>query len=62
MGKSSDKEPQEVSATDNSSEDTRRAALAKVALYAAYTTPVMLGMMTSAKAQVASGGIISPND
>jgi len=44
--------------TETSSENTRREALAKMGLYAAYTTPIMLAMMTAAKAQVASGNII----
>jgi hypothetical protein len=45
------------SATEASNDDTRRAAMAKIALYAGYTAPIMLGMMTSAKAGVvASGG------
>ena len=40
---------------DSRAGDNRRTALAKLGLYAAYTAPVMLGMMTAAKAQVASG-------
>jgi hypothetical protein len=38
--------------TETSKPETRRAAIAKVALYGAYTAPVMLGMMTSAKAGI----------
>lgn len=44
--------------TETSNENTRREAIAKMGLYAAYTTPIMLAMMTAAKAQVASGIII----
>ena len=33
----------------------RRQALAKMGLFAAYTAPLMLGMMTSTKAQTVSG-------
>ena len=52
----------EQSATETSNEETRRAALAKMALYAGYTAPIMLGMMTSAKAGVvASGGPSLPD-
>ena len=40
---------------DATTSDNRRAALAKMGLFAAYTAPMMLGMMTAAKAQVASG-------
>lgn len=47
---------------ESSNEETRRAALAKIALYGAYTAPLMLGMMTAAKAQQASGGIIQNPD
>ena len=41
-----------------SEEDTRREALKKMGKYAAYTAPIMLGMMEAAKAQAASGSII----
>ncbi len=49
-----------VSETDSTVGQSRREALAKMGLYAAYTAPIMLGMMTSAQAQVASGNTPPP--
>jgi hypothetical protein len=41
--------------TDTPVDQDRRDALAKLGRYAAYTAPLMLGMMTSVKAHSASG-------
>ena len=45
----------ETGGDNGASGETRRKALAKLGLYAAYTAPIMLGMMASTRAQAASG-------
>ena len=51
-------EPTKETKTESENEpqtSDRRQALAKMGLFAAYTAPLMLGMMTSTKAQTVSG-------
>ena len=50
-------EPKEIKTASENEPKTsdRRQALAKMGLFAAYTAPLMLGMMTSTKAQTVSG-------
>jgi hypothetical protein len=47
--------------TDTSVDQERRDALAKIGLYAAYTAPLLLGMVTGAQAHGASPGNGGPD-